>query len=211
MAGLSAFVTKNYNAIKSVKASQTSLFDNKLGNAINGMLESDSIFKIYTDDFDLKFDCVDCSFSMSSEIPQFPLDRNAMISDNVIVGNLQFSCNLIVDYDYINEFWEVLKIGNLSNNGFTIETISQYEKNMFWNSSNYTESSDNVGSVYLSLSFIKVEFVEPKTGFLSYTKVVNPVDASKQGAGKVNVNVKEFEGKKLNDVNKSLLFKMIYG
>lgn len=184
----------------------TFLFQNKLGDKVNEMLESDSIFRIYCDDFELKFKCMDCNFTKATEIPSHPLDNNSQISDNVIFGNLQFNCNLIVDYEDINEFWEALNVGNLSNNGFTIETISQYEPNMFWNNANYSETSDSTGSVFLSLNFLKVKFVESKTGFLEYKKLPQPKDASKQGGGKVSSNVKTFEGKKLNNaVDKSML------
>lgn len=188
MAGLSAFITKNQNAIKSLKASNTSAFSNKLGDKVNEMLEKDSIYRIYNADYELKFKCVDCSFSERADIPLHPLDSNSVVSDNVIFGNLEFSCNLVVDYDDLMEFLEQLKVGNLSNDGFTIETISNFETNMFWNSRNYSETTDSVGSVYLSLSFLKVKFVEPKTGFLSYKKVPKPPDASEVKQGQVNVN-----------------------
>lgn len=187
MANLSAFVTKNYNAIKSFKASETSAFSNKLGDKVNEMLESESIYRIYNGDYELKFKCVDCSFSESAEIPQLPLDSNSTISDNVIFTNIQFNCNVIVDYDDLVEFLEQLKVGNLSNEGFTIETISNFETNMFWNNRNYSETTDSTGSVYLSLSFVKVKFVEPKTGYLSYKKVPKPEDASEVKSGKVNI------------------------
>lgn len=171
--------------------SETLGFDNKLGDEVNAMLEEPSIYRIYCEydgtEFELEFKALDVSFSDSAEIPSHPIDINSTINDNIIFTDFKISMNVVVEYEKLVETLEILKIGNMTEKGFTIETISNFEINMFWDSRSYSETSDSVGDVILSLSFVKVRFVEPKTGYLEYKKVPKPPDASEAKQGNVNV------------------------
>ena len=162
------------------------MLQEKVGDSVNAMLQEESIYYIQTDTDYLPCLIMQVDISEYNEIPQHPIDKNVNIIDNIILGGKKVNLSIVIDYDNFNLFQELLKEGNLSENGFIINVISDYFFNMRCIGWSYTESSENVGSVYATIEFIESKLVESKTSFIDYKKVPsNPQSASKVQNGKI--------------------------